>query len=404
MTAQDQKYLLICNTSDGLVAQINGVIIQLQYARRNGLTPIVYLHGRSYMFGAPNPYYDADKGPNVWDYFYEPIGPSGEDLDRLIEQGRVYTLTTASELNLLFRWDSRSQFMNPYGYFRSVENKADGAYPTDWWDTQRRRALSFFEDETIKFNRPILDQVDTFVRDRFGENTLGLQLRGSDKFDFGVGPNLSRKVPPDEYFPHIDQYLSEHPECEKIFVATDQRQWLKILEEKYPGQILSFAEWSLSDSDENNFHLQQQKSTRGVEVVVDLLLLSRCDHIIKCHAGVGEMAMTLSPTVDFIDLNYHVQPFRAKATWAKPMLTVFILMLTSIWRTLSKNGWSLTKVVSVDGDEVIVDPGNPRSLNVKESHNDAGAKSPILSRRFVSDGITALLEKLGSWCFKYQAK
>ena len=33
------RYLLICNTSDGLVAQLNGVVVQLQLARRLGLEP-----------------------------------------------------------------------------------------------------------------------------------------------------------------------------------------------------------------------------------------------------------------------------------------------------------------------------------------------------------------------------
>ncbi len=70
---------------------------------------------------------------------------------------------------------------------------------------------------------------------------------------FRSRPNLSRKVEPEEYFPHIDRYLAAHPDCSRIFVATDQRQWLKILEQAYPGKIVSFSKWSLSDSDENRF-------------------------------------------------------------------------------------------------------------------------------------------------------
>ncbi|NOG11805.1 hypothetical protein, partial [Ruegeria sp. HKCCD4315] len=76
MKSDDTKYLLICNTSDGLIAQLNGIVVQLQFARRMGMTPIIYLHQRSYMFGGPNPYFDAEHGPNVWDYYYEPVGVS----------------------------------------------------------------------------------------------------------------------------------------------------------------------------------------------------------------------------------------------------------------------------------------------------------------------------------------
>ena len=195
------KYLLVCNTADGLVAQLNGVVVQLQLARRLGLKPIVYLHGRSNMFGGPNPYFDAGSGRNVWDYYYEPIGPSMDELQQLIRMGRVYTLSAASDLVRLFRWEPRSWFMNPYDYYRSVENYADGDYPSEWWQAQREKAREFLRDGTVRFKPIVLEQVRQFVEKNFSEEPLGLQLRGSDKFDFGVGPNLSRKIEPEEIFP-----------------------------------------------------------------------------------------------------------------------------------------------------------------------------------------------------------
>lgn len=211
MGDDNRDYLLICNTSDGLMAQINGIVVQMQLARRLGLKPIVYLHRRSYMFGGPNPYFDETRGPNVWDYYFEPVGPSGAELDALIAQDRVLTLSSAAELDRLYRWEPKSWFMNPYGYYRSVENQADGPYPAEWWLAQREKARLFFNDGTVRFRPEILAQVDRFVAQHFTEDTLGLQLRGSDKFDFGVGRNLSRKVLPEEYFPVIERYLTEHP-------------------------------------------------------------------------------------------------------------------------------------------------------------------------------------------------
>lgn len=211
MTSNGEQYLLICNTSDGLVAQLNGVLVQMQFARRKSLRPIVYLHRRSYMFGGPNPYFDADHGPNSWDYYFEPVGVPEQMLRTLVGEGRVFTLSSASELERLYRWEPESWFMNPYGYYRSVENRADGSYPVGWWRAQREKARPFLEDGTLRFGASLLSEVDRFAGVEFGKSTLGLQLRGSDKFDFGVGPNLSRKVLPEEYFPHIDSYMVEHP-------------------------------------------------------------------------------------------------------------------------------------------------------------------------------------------------
>lgn len=401
--AKPAKYLLICNTADGLIAQLNGVVVQIQLARRLGLEPIVYLHRRSLMFGRSNPYFDQSNGPNVWDYYYEPIGPSHGELRALVAAGKVYTLSTAADLVRLFRWEPQSWFMNPYGYCRSVENSADGAYPAAWWTEQRDKARLLLDDGTIRFRPAILDQVRMFVEKNFSENTLGLQLRGSDKFDFGVGPNLSRKVEPEEYFPHIDRYLAEHPECTRIFVATDQRQWLKTLEQAYPGKIISFSEWSLSDSDENRFRDDEARAARGVEVIVDLLLLSRCNFILKCHAAVGEMAVTLEPDLGFLDLNYLAQPFAAKSKALRILCAPGIWALCSIWRRLAEGGMGLTEVVSIDGDELMVDAANPRSLNVSDESGQS-AKPSFFSARSVSNTFSSALRFLAAQCFAYEER
>ena len=76
--------------------------------------------------------------------------------------------------------------MNPYGYCRSVQNSADGDYPAAWWTAERNKARRLLDDGTIRFRPAILDQVRMFVGKNFSDHTLGLQLRGSDKFDAGA--------------------------------------------------------------------------------------------------------------------------------------------------------------------------------------------------------------------------
>jgi len=398
MNAEDTRYLLICNVSDGLIAQLNGVVVQLQLAARMGLKPIVCLHRRSWMFGAQNPYFNEDEGPNVWEYFFEPISISRERLAALVPQGRVYTLSTASELIRLYMWEPKSWYMNPYGYYRSVENMADGNYPVDWWRSQREKVRAFLNDGTVRFRAPILDQVDT----------LGLQLRGSDKFDFGTGANLSRKVLPEEYFPYIDRYLADHPDCTQIFVATDQRQWRERLEKAYPGKILSYATWSLSETDENRFHESDNNAALGYEVLIDVLLLSRCRFLIKCHASVGELALVLNPELSCIDLNYEHQHHAVKARIYRPLFVPLIRLITGLWRKLAENRMSLDQVVSIDDAEIMVarsaNRSRPRPLNVKRDRHHKPARPPLLSRRFLSDALDRILNVLANNCFSYHKR
>lgn len=404
MTRHQKSYLLICNTSDGLIAQVNGVIVQLQLARRLGFEPIVYLHERSTMFGGQNPYFDASQGENAWNYYFEPVGPSGLELDELLSSGQVKTLATTSELERLFRWEPKSFFMNPFGYFRSVENRADGDYPDVWWETQRNRARPFLDDGTIRFSPDIMAQVEAFQAANFTAHTLGLQLRGSDKFDFGVGPNLSRKITPEEYFPHIDKYLAEHPDCERIFVATDQRQWLKTMEKKYPDHVISYAEMSLSSSDQNMFNEAGKKAARGAEVICDMLLLTRCRHLIKCHAAVGEMALVINPDLSFADLNYVHQPFQATPTFLKHPAALLIRMICRLWGLAGDKGLALETVASISGNEIEVDRRKPRSINIKASQDERAPRAALASKRFLSDALEFSLRKLASACYRYRPK
>lgn len=404
MTENSPKYLLICNTSDGLIAQVNGVIVQLQFARRLGLEPIIYLHERSNMFGGPNPYFDPEQGGNAWDYYFEPVGPSGRELDALVADGRVATLATASELERLFRWEPESFFMNPFGYYRSIENRADGAYPREWWQRQREHARTFFADGTIRFRKGIMTQVDAFQAANFSDHTLGLQLRGSDKFDFGVGPNLSRKITPEEYFPYIRDYLEKHPDCERIFVATDQRQWLKVLEAAFPDHIISYSEMSLSTSDQNMFNETEKKAARGAEVLCDMLLLTRCRYLYKCHAAVGEMALVMNPELDFLDLNYAEQPMTAEPTAFRSVAVPLIRGMTRAWRALGRHSLALERVTAVESSEVLVDASHPRTINTKPSRTEKAPRASVFSKRFVSDLFDWSLRKLGAACYRYTPK
>ena len=405
MRRDGTDYLLICNTSDGLIAQLNGVGVQLQMARRIGLTPNVHLGRRSFMFGGPNPYYEEASGPNVWDYYYEPIGVPDAELQDLIAAGRVWTLSTASELARLNRWDPESWTTNPYGWWRSVENMADGPYPADWWAGQRARGRALLEDGTIRFRKRLLAEVDAFVAANFSTPTLGLQLRGSDKFDFGCGPNLSRKVLPEEYVPHVDRYLAAHPGA-KIFVATDQRQWLKDIRAAYPDNVVSFSQFSLSDTDANSFNAGEKKAARGAEVVMDMLLLARCDYLIKCHSAVGEMALVKNGALPHVDLNYEAQPFTARPQPGKVAAAAAIRALAGAWKRRAEAGGALVRVVGAEGEDIQVEdaPGRaPRSLMTKPGVVEQAPRSPLLSRRWRSDATRLALSKLANRCYRYEA-
>ena len=50
--------------------------------------------------------------------------------------------------------------------------------------------------------------------------------------------------------------------------------------------------------------LQGNYYTKGEDVLIDCLLLSKCDFLLKCTSAVGEYALYFNPQLRCIDLNH----------------------------------------------------------------------------------------------------
>ncbi len=106
-----------------------------------------------------------------------------------------------------------------------------------------------------------------------GHLVLGIHLRGTDKGAARGAKNTRQKVKPEAYFPEVDRYLAIHPKA-KLFVATDQAQYLQSLEERYAGRILS-SDCYRSTSGFAPFQATSHSGyAKGAEVLIDVLLLA----------------------------------------------------------------------------------------------------------------------------------
>ena len=118
-------YLMIrvnhCNA--GFFAQVQFALNQLRYAERKGLIPVVDFGPDS--VDGPNAYYEAAAGPNVWEYYFEPIGglTPAAARDEAGRSGRRVLALKYWEQWRLHRDEPRSVFTYPYGYYRAVVDK-----------------------------------------------------------------------------------------------------------------------------------------------------------------------------------------------------------------------------------------------------------------------------------------
>lgn len=300
-----EKILLITinHSNAGFFAQMNFVLNQLAYAEKHNYLPVVFL-GEDALDG-PNPYYDEQYGDNVWNYYFEPVaGNTYEEIRRILFSDEFplndsdIVKLTSEQLWYMQAGDPESIYAYPFGYFIDKYN-----YDPDWYEKQRTKANKIVKKYiTLKKNiqREIDDFCDHYLK---GHNVLGIHMRGTDKGLAGSHPQINRKVKPKEYYPFIDKYISHNKGC-KIFLATDQIQYVDILRKRYGDRVLAYGA-TRSDGVVNPFQQNDGNNyKKGKDVLIDCLLLSKSDFLLKCASAVGEFATYFNPTIRSIDLNH----------------------------------------------------------------------------------------------------
>lgn len=190
-----------------------------------------------------------------------------------------------------------------------------------WWQHQRAMGARLTE-QYIRVRPEIADKVEGFYQTHVqGHTVLGMHLRGTDKsvrFDGEPhkGPEqFTRIIPPEEYVSFIDQFLSHNPDG-KLFVATDQNQFMVTLVEYYGDRVIH-TNAIRSRTEKAVFSHSGKGYERGIEVLTDALLLVKCDYLLKCMSNVGEVAVYFNPDMPVIDLFYNHVPDDFKLFFTK---------------------------------------------------------------------------------------
>lgn len=289
------------HSNAGFFAQVTFALNQIRYCERNGLIPVVYF-GRDSVDGE-NAFYDPSAGDNVWEYYFEPVaGISSAELMARIEDpndflspGQVSELSN-KELADLHERNNSSIFNYPYG-----RNKRRGG-SVAWYERQRARARETI-GRYLRIKPEILGEVERYTSDHFaGRPIIGAHLRGTDKGTANAATRLMRIIGPREYFPHVDRFLSDHDGA-RVFVATDQTQYVEAFRKRY-GERLIVREALRATGAVNVFQQSGDAYRKGLEVLIDALLLARCKHLLKCTSAVGEYAVYFNGQLTCLDLNH----------------------------------------------------------------------------------------------------
>jgi len=247
-------------------------------------------------------YYDASLANNSWEQYFEPVGDE-----------------TAAEANVRLASSPVAELSGELSWALFIQNTPFGAKSDYASWTETRTTFAGLAALFVRVRSSIKEQAAQIWKDdvtsKGATKVLGVHMRGTDKF-------LSRKVEPEEYFSYIDSYISAQEalgHTVAIFLATDDTSYRSRTVTKYGSRVVeqpNVSRASGSDAIWKSANDTTSPSKKGQTVLLDSLLLSKCDFLLKSASAVSEFAIyfnakLIRKSYDF-SLTEHPQP-----TWAQ---------------------------------------------------------------------------------------
>lgn len=149
----------------------------------------------------------------------------------------------------------------------------------------------------------LTDACDQFVRDEFrGCPAVGVHVRGTDARQ-GIEDRAT--VPSETIHVEIAERLQQAPDS-VLFIATDETSILRTFQDRY-GSRVRYRECVRSlDGRSIHGHYDAGVTASGLDkardVVLDALILARCDFLIRTHSAVTTYSLCRNPSLPYVDL------------------------------------------------------------------------------------------------------
>jgi hypothetical protein len=305
------KLFVIVERDAGLFSLIQQVISNLPRALNQSRIPVVY-------FGRGCSYWNPEKkvgDNNVWEYYFEPvISQFGSnclsfDIKSFLFENPIEPGTEGYEFN------RQCYISNNFGDHSELRNYClvipfEWNDPDPWLRNVSSRLISIF----VRPHLWLKQRAENFVSQTLGNNSfLGIHIRGTDALS-DAEPRLFRKGSLDyeKYFKYIDDEKKKAPNI-KIFVATDSKDSVDIMKERYGADVISYAtilheEGPTAGQGPTGALMPSYfacdakvASENGAEAVIDYLILTRCSLLIHNGASLARTVLLTKPDLPHIN-------------------------------------------------------------------------------------------------------
>jgi hypothetical protein len=150
----------------------------------------------------------------------------------------------------------------------------------------------------------ILDEVDEFWRSRFaGSTVLGVHVRRTDAL---TGFEERRTQSAENFLIESERWLRQRSGG-AIFLATDDEGVVGLFKDRFGDKVHVTGAIRSTSGVSIHGHLDGGISgsghVKGRQALVDALLLSRCDFLIRCFSYLTAYSLCYNPDLQFLDLD-----------------------------------------------------------------------------------------------------
>ena len=207
-------------------------------------------------------YLDPRHGTNWWEYYCEPIR-IGSNLNEKYTMGDP-TGNSGKNLNWITRHEAKKLI-----------------------------------DKYIHIKPYILEKVEQFRNEFFlGNYVIAIHFRGTDKISWGE----ARYISYDEVVDQVEKVIKENASGQyKLFVATDDQNFLNFMIQKYGNRLL-FTDARRSTNKQAVHTVKTAPYKQGLEAIIDMLLLSGGDYLIKTSSNLSDFSALMNPDIPVLTI------------------------------------------------------------------------------------------------------
>lgn len=193
--------------------------------------------------------------------------------------------------------------------YTDIKDVSELGWPIDYNSKLKLGFAKQLFDKYLGINKDILAEADLFCKNNFTDKkVLGVHYRGTDKA--GEAPLVAKE----NLLREIKTVLAERKELQIVFLSSDDEQIIQYIKQSgLPVPVIS-REDAMRSNDGEQFHRKEEvsKSMVNRDAIINMLLLSRCDYLLKTASILSECSVIFNPSMEVKLLN---KPHSEALTW-----------------------------------------------------------------------------------------